>query len=44
MELSESAKNYLVNGIYEKLDKSILIVTHSDMEAKNLYEDLIFLY
>jgi transcription-repair coupling factor (superfamily II helicase) len=40
--LSESAKNYLVNGVYEQLDKSILILTHSDVEAKNMYEDLSF--
>lgn len=40
--LSESAKNYLVNGVYEQLDKSLLILTHSDVEAKNIYEDLSF--
>ncbi|HEY8805834.1 MAG TPA: transcription-repair coupling factor [Clostridium sp.] len=40
--LSESAKNYLVNGVYEQLDKSILILTHSDVEAKNIYDDLSF--
>ena len=40
--LSESAKNYLVSGVYEELDKSILILTHSDVEAKNIYEDLSF--
>ena len=40
--LSESAKNYLVNGVYEQLDKSLLILTHSDVEAKNMYEDLSF--
>ena len=38
--LSESAKAYLISGIYEKLDKPVVIVTHSDMEAKNIYEDL----
>lgn len=38
--ISESAKAYLVNGIYEKIKKSILIVTYSDVEARNLYEDL----
>ncbi|MCB2298046.1 transcription-repair coupling factor [Clostridium tagluense] len=40
--LSESAKNYLVNGVYEQLDKSLLILTHSDVEAKNIYDDLSF--
>ncbi|MDS0525307.1 transcription-repair coupling factor [Clostridium sp. SHJSY1] len=38
--LSESAKAYFANGIYEGLNRSVVIVTHSDMEAKNLYEDL----
>ncbi|WP_142413514.1 transcription-repair coupling factor [Hathewaya massiliensis] len=38
--ISESAKAYLVSGIYEKIKKSILIVTYSDVEARNLYEDL----
>ncbi len=40
--LSESAKNYLINGVYQKLDKSLLILTHSDVEAKNIYDDLSF--
>ncbi len=40
--LSESAKNYLVSGVYGQLDKSILILTHSDVEAKNIYDDLSF--
>lgn len=38
--LSESAKSYLIDGIFEAMDKSILIVTHSDAEARNIYEDL----
>ncbi|MGH4118971.1 transcription-repair coupling factor [Clostridium sp.] len=40
--LSESAKDYLLSGVYEQLDKSLLILTHSDVEAKNIYEDLCF--
>ncbi|MEK6265735.1 MAG: transcription-repair coupling factor, partial [Clostridium sp.] len=40
--LSESAKNYLVSGVYEQLNKSLLILTHSDVEAKNIYDDLCF--
>ncbi|KAA8672969.1 transcription-repair coupling factor [Clostridium sp. HV4-5-A1G] len=40
--LSESARSYLTYGIYETLDKPILIVTHSDVEARKLYEDLSF--
>ena len=38
--LSESSKAYLANAVYEGLDKPVVVVTHSDMEAKNLYEDL----
>ena len=38
--LSESGKSYVINGIYEVSDKPVVIITNSDMEAKNLYEDL----
>ncbi|WP_238883682.1 transcription-repair coupling factor [Clostridium sp. YIM B02551] len=38
--LGDSGKSYFINGVYENYNKSILVVTHSDMEAKNLYEDL----
>ncbi|SHK04521.1 transcription-repair coupling factor [Clostridium cavendishii DSM 21758] len=38
--LSESGKSYFINAIYEKQEKSIVIVTHSDVEARNIYEDL----
>ena len=40
--LSESGKSYILDGIYENLETPLVIVTHSDMEAKNLYEDLSF--
>lgn len=40
--LSESARSYLIHGIYDELDKPFLVVTHNDVEAKNLYEDLSF--
>ncbi len=40
--LSESGKSYLLYGVYEEVDNKILIVTHNDIEAKNLYEDLNF--
>ncbi|MGL5245942.1 MAG: hypothetical protein ACRC7R_12270, partial [Sarcina sp.] len=36
--LSDSGKSYIIDGIYEKLNKPIIIVTHNDMEARNLYE------
>lgn len=38
---SESGRGYIIDGIFESIDKSMVIVTQSDMEAKNLYEDLI---
>lgn len=38
--LSESARSYFINGLYEELDKPFLILTHNDVEAKNIYEDL----
>ncbi|ERI93114.1 transcription-repair coupling factor [Clostridiales bacterium oral taxon 876 str. F0540] len=38
--LSESARSYLIHGVYDELDKPFLILTHNDVEAKNLYEDL----
>lgn len=38
--LSESARSYLIYGVYEALNRPVLIVTHSDVEARKLYEDL----
>lgn len=38
--LSESSKSYILNGLYENIDKPLFIITHGDMEAKNIYEDL----
>lgn len=40
--LSESGRSYLIYTLYENLDKSFLILTHSDIEARKLYEDLSF--
>ncbi|MDZ4975812.1 hypothetical protein GNF42_15390, partial [Clostridium perfringens] len=40
--LSDSGKSYSIYGIYENLESSMIILTHSDMEAKNIYEDLSF--
>ena len=40
--VSESGRGYIINGLYESLDKPLFIFTHSDMEAKNLYEDISF--
>lgn len=40
--LSDSGKSYSIFGIYESINSSMVILTHSDMEAKNIYEDLSF--
>jgi transcription-repair coupling factor (superfamily II helicase) len=40
--VSESGKGYIIGGMFENIDKSIVIITQSDIEAKNVYEDLIF--
>lgn len=36
----ESQKAHLVYGLYKKIKSPILIVTHSEVEAKNIYSDL----
>ncbi len=40
--LSDSGKSYSIFGIYENINSPMIILTHSDMEAKNIYEDLSF--
>lgn len=40
--LSESSRSFFINGLYEELNKPFLILTHNDIEAKNIYEDLNF--
>ncbi|MCY6371973.1 transcription-repair coupling factor [Clostridium ganghwense] len=40
--ISDSARSYFINGLYEQEDKAIFIFTNSDVEAKNLYEDISF--
>ncbi len=37
---SESARSYIIESIFEEIDKPLFVFTHSDMEAKTLYEDL----
>ncbi len=39
---SESSKAYFIYSIFKNHDNNILILTQSDMEARNLYEDLSF--
>ena len=38
--LSESGKSYFINAVYNENSRSIVVVTHSDIEARNIYEDL----
>jgi len=38
--LSESSRSFLISGVYEELDKPFVVFTHSDVEARNIYEDL----
>ncbi|WP_138203387.1 transcription-repair coupling factor [Haloimpatiens lingqiaonensis] len=40
--VADSSRSYLINGIYSELNRNILILTHSDIEARNLYEDISF--
>ena len=40
--LSDSGKSYIATGIFNECENSLVIVTHSDMDAKNIYEDLSF--
>ncbi|MBV1816692.1 transcription-repair coupling factor [Clostridium cochlearium] len=40
--LEDSSKSYLIKGVYDEIDKPLLILTHSDIEAKNICEDLFF--
>ncbi|WP_123054827.1 transcription-repair coupling factor [Clostridium sp. JN-1] len=37
---SESGRSYIIDGVYDEIDKPILILTHSNVEARKLYEDL----
>ncbi|WP_294401281.1 transcription-repair coupling factor [uncultured Clostridium sp.] len=39
--VSESGRVYIMDNIFENIDKSMVVVTQSDMEAKNVYEDLL---
>ena len=39
--VSESGRVYIMDNIFENINKSMVIVLQSDMEAKNVYEDLL---
>lgn len=38
--ISESAKSFVLEAIYENTEKTFLILTNSDVEARSIYEDL----
>ena len=38
--LSDSGKSYVIDGVFNEIDNSLVVVTHNEIEAKNLYEDL----
>lgn len=38
--LSESSRSFILGDVYEEIDKPLVIFTHSDVEARNIYEDL----
>ncbi|NEZ47679.1 transcription-repair coupling factor [Clostridium niameyense] len=38
--ISDSGKSYLIDNLFESIEKSVLILTNSDIEARKLYEDL----
>jgi transcription-repair coupling factor (superfamily II helicase) len=38
--ISESARAYLIDGVYEALNKNVFVITHSDVECRAIYEDL----
>src|SRR3712207_8389335 len=39
---SDSSRAYLMKVLYDELDKPLLVLTYSDVEAKNIYEDISF--
>ncbi len=38
--LADSGKNYFIGNIFDNVDESLVIFTHSDVEARKIYEDL----
>ena len=39
--LSESGKSYIIDAIFSEIEDSLVVVTHNEIEAKNLYDDLL---
>ncbi|MDV3429477.1 MAG: transcription-repair coupling factor [Bacillota bacterium] len=42
--LSESSKSFVISSIFNQFDKNILVVTHNEIEARKIYEDISFFY
>ncbi|WP_392485999.1 transcription-repair coupling factor [Haloimpatiens sp. FM7315] len=40
--VSDSSKSYLINGLFKGTGQNILLLTHNDIEARNIYEDLSY--
>lgn len=38
--LSESSRSYVINGLFEEMNKNIFVITHNDVECRAIYEDL----
>lgn len=38
--LSDSSRSFLINGLFEETEESVFVFANSDIEAKDLYEDL----
>lgn len=38
--LSESARAYVINGVFEEAKSNIFVIANSDVEGRNIYEDL----
>ncbi|MFA9397932.1 MAG: transcription-repair coupling factor [Clostridiaceae bacterium] len=42
--ISESSSSYIISGIYENLDRPVVILTSSEKAARNLYDDMSLYY
>lgn len=42
--LSESSKSFLISSIFSETDKNIVVVTHNEIDARKIYEDISFFY
>lgn len=42
--LSESSKSFIISSIFNQFDKNIIVVTHNEIEARKIYEDISFFY